>query len=367
MCPSTTRGRLARLLLLAASLVVGLAAGEAFVRAAGVVPPARPPAEVAIVHHYTDPNGAVRMVPGWEGWLSGAPVSLNADGFRDRRHPRRPPAGVRRWVALGDSYTMGDGVAAEETWPKRLEALMDRTEVVNCGISGTNTRNQVAALPSILGRFRPHGVLLAMNLNDLRSYPLTRFEEQVVAGARFEVLGDGRVRVVREPSTPEARWRSFLVRHSALVRLIKRLRVERSEAGPGPLERGGRWLAGEGRSEAVAAARRGRDLAAAEGAELVALLLPALLEVPHGSGAVYPWSEAHAELCAELEAAGVECLDLAPAFAGRDLDGLALRRHDRHYDADGHRLVAEELARRLSGRGGGPPPAAGRGGAGRAR
>jgi lysophospholipase L1-like esterase len=43
-------------------------------------------------------------------------------------HPARPagtsPALAARWLALGDSYTAGEGVAPEAGWPGRLAALL---------------------------------------------------------------------------------------------------------------------------------------------------------------------------------------------------------------------------------------------------
>ena len=58
------------------------------------------------------------------------------------RNPEITPKGDRvRILAIGDSTTFGAGVNDEETWPARLQAVLDpansgRIEVINAGVSG---------------------------------------------------------------------------------------------------------------------------------------------------------------------------------------------------------------------------------------
>jgi lysophospholipase L1-like esterase len=58
----------------------------------------------------------------------------------------RKPDGTLRVIALGDSWTFGVGVEAEETWPSQLEkalAAKGRTvEVLNTGVSGYETYHE---------------------------------------------------------------------------------------------------------------------------------------------------------------------------------------------------------------------------------
>src|SRR5262245_43331628 len=74
-------------------------------------------------------------------------VATNALGFREPRLPSAKAAGAVRVVCLGDSFTQGYGVAADESYPRRLEGLLaardsaHRFEVVNLGVPGSNPRD----------------------------------------------------------------------------------------------------------------------------------------------------------------------------------------------------------------------------------
>ena len=73
----------------------------------------------------------------------------NAHGLRDRpRTIARPTDIERRVILLGDSVVEGHGVAEGDTISSRLEAVLasERTEVLNFGVSGYNTRAEVALL-----------------------------------------------------------------------------------------------------------------------------------------------------------------------------------------------------------------------------
>lgn len=66
-------------------------------------------------------------------------VSTNALGFRSGPVPERK--GEFRVLALGNSCTFGVGVGDEETWPARLETLLERSLgrdvlVINAGVPG---------------------------------------------------------------------------------------------------------------------------------------------------------------------------------------------------------------------------------------
>jgi len=68
--------------------------------------------------------------------------TTNPQGFRGPTIERPKPAGVFRILAVGDSYTWGDGVGDRDVWVRRLEANLGacgRVEVVNAGFVGRNT------------------------------------------------------------------------------------------------------------------------------------------------------------------------------------------------------------------------------------
>jgi lysophospholipase L1-like esterase len=70
-------------------------------------------------------------------------VSINSQRFRARRaYATDPPAGVTRLAVLGDSVAFGWGAEDDESYPARLEALLERKaagrfEVINAAFPGT--------------------------------------------------------------------------------------------------------------------------------------------------------------------------------------------------------------------------------------
>ena len=75
------------------------------------------------------------------------------------------PAGVRRVLALGDSFTFGHAVEAAETWPAVLQELLNarggpRYEVVNAGVGGYGTGQQLLLFDELQARVQPDLVVL---------------------------------------------------------------------------------------------------------------------------------------------------------------------------------------------------------------
>lgn len=96
----------------------------------------------------------------------------NSLGFRDREHPIEKVPGVRRILVLGDSVTMGLYVdRAEDVFTAVLERRLGErgaaVEVLNFGVSGYNTQQEVATLVGKGLPYRPDLVVLQYSLNDV--------------------------------------------------------------------------------------------------------------------------------------------------------------------------------------------------------
>jgi acyl-CoA thioesterase-1 len=96
-----------------------------------------------------------------------------------------------RYVALGDSYTIGTGVGAAERWPDQLVATLGHEEptlalVANLGVNGYTTGDLIRHELPALDRHRPEFVSVLVGVNDVvRGRPLP----EVVANVR-EILDD---------------------------------------------------------------------------------------------------------------------------------------------------------------------------------
>jgi len=97
----------------------------------------------------------------------------NAQGVRADRDFGPKPAGVIRIVIVGDSFTVGDQVAVDSTYPGVIQRLFDedygpgRIEVVNAGFPAYGTVHEAGWIAKYAGRFEPDIVLVGMTPNDL--------------------------------------------------------------------------------------------------------------------------------------------------------------------------------------------------------
>jgi lysophospholipase L1-like esterase len=110
---------------------------------------------------------------------------INERGFRDGPMARTLEAPLRL-LAVGDSFTMGLRVAAEDSWPERLEALLREggrdARVLNAGVPGYSARQMRQALEELLPEMQPRVVLFGLYaLSFWRvEAPYTLFDGQLV-------------------------------------------------------------------------------------------------------------------------------------------------------------------------------------------
>lgn len=97
---------------------------------------------------------------------------LNSEGFRDYEYIIQKPNKTFRIIALGDSFTFGQGVyKTEDTHPKVLEKLLNKNnytnyEVFNFGQRGYNTKNELDALREQGLKYKPDLVIVNFYIDD---------------------------------------------------------------------------------------------------------------------------------------------------------------------------------------------------------
>lgn len=97
---------------------------------------------------------------------------INAQGMRAERDvPYAKPPGVRRIVSLGDSFTIGYEVEGDETFSavleRELRARGIAVEVLNAGVSGFSTAEELLYLRRELWKYAPDLVLVSFYGNDI--------------------------------------------------------------------------------------------------------------------------------------------------------------------------------------------------------
>ncbi|HEV2762296.1 MAG TPA: SGNH/GDSL hydrolase family protein, partial [Pyrinomonadaceae bacterium] len=129
------------------------------------------------VFYTTDEELGYALRPGMEGWYrkeGEAYVRVNSDGLRDGEHTKQKPTDVFRVAVLGDSYAEALQVAQEDAFWSVLEKRLNecgrfagrRVEVVNFGVSGYGTAQELIVLRRKVWDYSPDLVLLAVTTNN---------------------------------------------------------------------------------------------------------------------------------------------------------------------------------------------------------
>jgi lysophospholipase L1-like esterase len=78
------------------------------------------------------------------------------------------PEGALRYVALGDSYTIGTSVSTAESWPSQLVARVPALHLVaNLGVNGYTSGDLIDDELPALAALRPEFVTLMIGVNDV--------------------------------------------------------------------------------------------------------------------------------------------------------------------------------------------------------
>jgi lysophospholipase L1-like esterase len=103
-------------------------------------------------------------------------IDINSLGLRDREISVAKPPGVFRILVLGDSFAEGKQVPLQETFPKQLERALGerfprrRWEVVNGGVSGYGTADEIKFFEVLGSALTPDVVILAFCVgNDIQN------------------------------------------------------------------------------------------------------------------------------------------------------------------------------------------------------
>ena len=103
----------------------------------------------------------------------GTVIKTNLKGLRDYEFSGKKPDGVFRILVLGDSITEGHAIDGENTYPKKIEKLLNnrttsrKYEVINCGVTGYNTFQELVFLKEKGITYQPDLVIVGFCPNDI--------------------------------------------------------------------------------------------------------------------------------------------------------------------------------------------------------
>ena len=269
-------------------------------------------------------------------------ITINALGFRGEDFDEAKAPGVLRILCLGDSYTFGDYVNDDETFPAALQAELRRRlpgrklEVINGGVNGYTITDEAALAREKGFALHPDVIVLGFVMNDLadltrkvssrdnqrnearemsRSYltPIKRILRQT---ALYNWLFEMKARVMAE------------TKMDPTLQQVPQENLMHPPFGPRTEALFSQYASA---LDALAADCRAR------GIRLVFVIFPFYQQVVKGAPA-----DAQTQLSEIGREAGLPVVDLLPSFLGRGATAgdLFLMPLNHHPSAEGYRVAA---------------------------
>jgi lysophospholipase L1-like esterase len=268
-----------------------------------------------------DPEVVHEHRPNAHALLMGVEVQTNALGLRDIQRSLRKPKGTYRIVALGDSITMGWGVAQDKTYAAQLEQMLNartprgfppgqRFEVLNLGVGNYNTVQEIARLRHLGLQFEPDLITLGYFINDAEPTPKPS-RGFLIENSYLSALVVSRKNILWPPTASYAEYYRGLF----------------AEDQPG-------WKASQEALGGLAAISRETRTPA------MMFIIPEL----HDLGEGYPFLEIHERLVIVARAKQLPVVDLYPQFKNYKPEiKLWVTPRDAHHNAEAQGMIAKGM------------------------
>lgn len=280
----------------------------------------------AIYQRSLDPVLRYELAPGKNG-------IVNADGFIDRDYPLAKPAGVKRIVGLGDSITMYQTVEGTN-YLTRLETMLEGVEVLNMGVGGYDTAQEVRLLELKGLRYDPDIVVVGYCLND-------GFDDYFIFNEvtnRLSLVEERRAEIP-ELAEIEGMDGDGEQRSLAITRFFER-KVQAASADLTKDEFYQLVFASKAWKSSAEALAKLATLSRERGLRVVLVVFPFMLE-----GESYFFDRMHERVRQEADKHGFGVVDLTEPFAAAGMVRLRVHPQDHIHPGDeGHKIAAEALA-----------------------
>ncbi len=159
---------LAKLLLVILGILFGAGIAEVALRVAGYSYPE---------FYALDQTRGYGLRPGAQGWYrkeGRSYVHINSDGLRDQEHSLIKPANALRIALIGDSYPETLAVPMEQAFWSVIKVKLEECdaasgkniEIINFGVSGYGTAQELLMLREKVWKYSPDVVMLAVTTNN---------------------------------------------------------------------------------------------------------------------------------------------------------------------------------------------------------
>ncbi|HPF37311.1 MAG TPA: SGNH/GDSL hydrolase family protein [Phycisphaerae bacterium] len=269
---------------------------------------------------------------GYFGPTGRVEYSINEFGFRGPAPEIPKPPGVVRIACLGDSFTFGEGVRDEDTWPAVLAARLNSArpagvasyDVINAGVQGYGLVDELLWYGLRIEKLNPDIVVLAFFMNDLApTHETIRINDEMhrpesaTGLARFSAVADWFQRRRRAERLQE--------------RYFQSIRESFSAAGRETLDQA---LSGF------------KSYADERGVRLLVVVFPVLW----GLDANYPLREQHAIVSRVCDKSGIQHIDLLDVFTGTRAESLWVHPTDQHPNEIAQRRAAAVVSDAILGK-----------------
>ena len=267
------------------------------------------------------------------------------DDNGQRVTPMLRPGDGPRILAAGDSFTEGDEVAGDQTWPAYLEQRLGR-RTFNAGVNGYGFDQIVLRTEQQAAAMRPSVIVVSFMTDDLQRSEWRRLWGVNKPYFELDTNGELVLRNVPVPPRPESpivptMWHRLFGWSVVLEIAMRRLGQHEM------------WLGDRARGTPRGTGER---LACPLVNRLARLGVPTLLVAQYSSrlwsGSTAKQSAAHRtsqQVLACAAAAGLATLDTWDAVEKVARDDVETIYLDMHHSAQGNRLIAEAIATKLAG------------------
>lgn len=243
-------------------------------------------------------------------------------------HERNKPPGTFRIAAIGDSFTYGDNMYADDVYPKRLERIINanthvkKVEILNMGVPGYSTESEYALVDMAIKSYDVDLIILQITLNDADPVPYqSSHKEEIEEWQHIK--------------------QSFLYRNSKLAAfIIEHLHVLTSRKNyltyfNGLYEDDSTWV------PFSAAITRIVERTKVDRIPLHAVIFPLF---SYTVDKEYPFGIAHKKIMKDLKSKGVKALDLKKFYKDIPHERLeAIPGRDAHPNEIAHRIAADAI------------------------